>query len=680
MVAHVQRMGARGPSFTAPGLAACLLASLAPASAQACMGPQARASLNGAEMSLSTAALGVTWRASADGLSATGFEDRQGGHEVTLATDAFVAVLKDGSVLRSGALHLATPPRLSRIEADPAAIQGAAQQCGWRLDADLSDTEGRLAAHWTAQVRDGASYVRQTVTLKANSADLPIVSLRMIDLVSPDLKLTGSVRGSPLAADNTYFGLEHPAAETHLAGRRGFMQISRELPLKAGHEVSYSAVMGVTAPGQLRRGFQAYLEAERARPYRTFLHYNSWYDIGYFSKYDEADALDAIHGVGEALAVKRGVKLDSFLFDDGWDDLQGEWRFHAGFPNGFDNLKAAAAQYGAAPGVWLSPWGGYGKPKKARLENGAAKGLETNAGGFVLSGPAYYEVFRKASLGLLQTSGVNQFKIDGAGNADSVFPGAAFDSDFQAAISLIGEWRKARPDLYVNLTTGTYPSPFWLPYADSIWRGGDDHDFLGVGSWRQRWITYRDADTYAGVVSSGSLYPLNSLMLHGLIYARHAKHLDSDPGHDFTDEVRSYFGTGTQLQELYVSHGLLSDADWDAIAQAAKWSRANADVLRDTHWIGGDPSLLEVYGWASWAPRKGIVVLRNPSDKAQDYVLDLSRALELPDGARGVYRLSTVWPSDPGRWPQKMEARARTVLHLKPFEVVGLEALPEPRP
>ena len=31
----------------------------------------------------------------------------------------------------------------------------------------------------------------------------------------------------------------------------------------------------------------------------------------------------------------------------------------------------------------------------------------------------------------------------------------------------------------------------------------------------------------------------------------------------------------------------------------------------------GDPAWLEVYGWASWTPRKGILVLRNPSDHEQ---------------------------------------------------------------
>ena len=58
-------------------------------------------------------------------------------------------------------------------------------------------------------------------------------------------------------------------------------------------------------------------------------------------------------------------------------------------------------------------------------------------------------------------------------------------------------------------------------------------------------MTYRDADTYAGIVVQGPLYPLNSLMLHGTIFARHAKHLNDDPHGDFAREVHSCIATGT---------------------------------------------------------------------------------------------------------------------------------------
>jgi hypothetical protein len=213
--------------------------------------------------------------------------------------------------------------------------------------------------------------------------------------------------------------------------------------------------------------------------------------------------------------------------------------------------------------------------------------------------------------------------------------------------------------------------------ADSIWRGGEDDSVAGVGPYRERWITYRDADTYEEVVKAGPLYPLNSLMLHGMIYAQHQKQLSVDPGGDFRNEVRSYFGTGTQLQEMYITPGLLSEANWDDLAEAAKWSRANADVLKDTHWMGGDPAWLEVYGWASWSPRKGILVLRNPSDKPQRMAVDVGRAFELPAGAARRYVARSPWASDAGVSPVEFVAGTEHVFSLAPFEVLTLEMVPQ---
>jgi len=277
---------------------------------------------------------------------------------------------------------------------------------------------------------------------------------------------------------------------------------------------------------------------------------------------------------------------------------------------------------------------------------------------------------------MIEKYGVNQFKFDGTGNADQVIAGSEFDSDFDAAIHLIGELRAKKPDIYINLTTGTYPSPFWLLYADSIWRGGEDHSFAGVGSDRQRWITYRDSQTYRWVVEEGPLFPLNSLMLHGLIYARYAERLGVDPGHDFADEVHSYFGTGTQLQEMYITPSLLSAQDWDVLAESAKWSRENAGTLKDTHWIGGDPALLEVYGWAAWSPEKSIITLRNPSDRPQDFTATLSAALELPEGSVATFVARSPWKDAGLDTAPTIKASEPHPFHLKPFQVLTLEMGP----
>jgi hypothetical protein len=273
--------------------------------------------------------------------------------------------------------------------------------------------------------------------------------------------------------------------------------------------------------------------------------------------------------------------------------------------------------------------------------------------------------------------GVNQFKFDGTGNVDQVVKGSAFSSDFDAAIHLIGDLRQLKPDLYINLTTGTWPSPFWLFYADSIWRGGDDTEFAGVGTDRERWITYRDGDTYDEIVKAGRLYPLNSLMLHGIVFAQKAPHLSTDPDRDFSNEVHSYFGTGTQLQEMYISPSLLTGADWDVLAESAKWSRRNAATLVDTHWVGGDPRWLQVYGWAAWSPQKAILTLRNPSAQAQDFTLDIGKAFELPNGAIHRFTAHSPWTADASQSAIELDADKPHTFHLAPFQVLTLEAIPQ---
>jgi len=294
--------------------------------------------------------------------------------------------------------------------------------------------------------------------------------------------------------------------------------------------------------------------------------------------------------------------------------------------------------------------------------------------GLALSGPKYYALFHEATLRLLENHGVNQFKLDGTGSPDKVTPGSEFDSDFAAAIALIGDLRAVKPDLFINLTTGTWPSPFWLRTVDSIWRGGEDHEFAGVGSNRQRWITYRDADTYGGIVRLGSMYPLNSLMLHGMVYARKARGLDSDPHDDFASEVRSYFASGTGLQEMYISPDLLTERNWDDLAAAANWARANAATLRDSHWVGGDPARLQVYGWAAWRPGHAIVTLRNPSDQSQDFSLDIGATLELPSQASRAWAAMPAYTKSAA--PRPLVAGRLATIRLAPFQVLVLELTP----
>lgn len=592
--------------------------------------------------------------------------------------NAFEIEISGREVLSSATMRLIQPPRL----------EGAARSSVSRA---YKDDESGLVAKIVDTLPTNANYVRRILILTATKRDVPVASVKLIRAFGQDAKVAGNVAGSPITFGNIFLALEHPMADNKIepdtlvdgAGAifglktlppLASCSIRRKVPLRKGRSTTYSAVLGVAPNGQLRRAFTRYLERERPRRYQPFLHYNSWYDLGYFDKYTQEQCLERIRTIGEELAERRGVKLDGFLFDDGWDEPTSVWEFNSGFPNGFKPLTKAAKAYGAAPGIWLSPWGGYGGPREIRLKNGKARGYEVDSQGFALSGPKYYDRFRKVCLSLVIKNGVNQFKFDGTGSPDKQVKGSRFDSDFEAAITLIGDLRKARAGLFINLTTGTWPSPFWTRYADSIWRGGSDHSFAGVGPDREKWITYRDGDTYRGVVQKGPLYPLSSLMLHGIIFARSAERLNTDPSGAFRNEVRSYFGSGTQLQEMYITPSLLSQQNWDDLAEAAKWSRANADVLADTHWVGGDPNTLDVYGWASWSPGRGILTLRNPSDKPQAFCIEPRRVFELPDGYRASYRFADAF--DGGKERVFAGSEEAKVIDLAPFEVLVMEATP----
>lgn len=464
------------------------------------------------------------------------------------------------------------------------------------------------------------------------------------------------------------------------SGGRLVCQVRRNAALHPGETLTQSLVMGVAPAGQMRRAFLYYLERERAHPYRPFLHYNSWYDIAWHPfALNETNCLEAIRIFGERFIKPYGVVMDAMVFDDGWDNPRSLWQFHSGFPRGFSPLAELCRQNDTRLGVWLSPFGGYGEPRDQRLKFGKEQGYEINATGFSMAGPKYYAAFKQACVRMIREYGVNHFKFDGIATGMYASGGADYMRDTEAMRRLMLELRREDPNLYINLTTGSWPSPFWLRFADSVWRQGGDMGYAGKGSKQQQWLTYRDQETFRNIVRKGRLYPLNSLMNQGVAYSREGS--AGDPTFNsagFRDDVRAFFGSGTGLQELYIQPGKLNVEDWRVLAEGAKWSRANADVLVDTHWIGGDPSRLEVYGYASWNQRKGVVMLRNPDDRVREFALDVATAFELPPGANTRYRLQSPWPDAAGVSPLETAGGHPVTLTLQPFEVLVFDATPRP--
>ena len=541
----------------------------------------------GQDITLRTAAISASWTVAPQGLRPTIVRDESpvsprergvpaGPRSLTLGGEVFQIVLSGAQRYPASALIVEGKPRVSEVAPDPKAAQLAARIPARQVELTLHSLDGRLRVVWRAVIHDGANYVRQEIEVSPAREDCVVQEIIWLDEDLPAARTAGRVDGSPVVVGDFFAGCEDPHAlnlvaaapsklgpgqradadgKSLLSGSTGraSCRLRRDAPLHRGETLTQSFVFGVAPPGQIRRAFLYYLERERAHPYRPFLHYNSWYDIAWDPfALNEANCLDAIRLCGDHLIKEHGVVVDAMVFDDGWDDPRTLWQFHRGFPRGFSPLADLCEQYGTHLGVWLSPFGGYGSPREQRLAFGRQQGFEVNANGFSLAGPKYYAAFKRACLGMMRNYRVNHFKFDGIASGMSASgPGAGYLLDTEAMRRLMLELRQEDPNVYVNLTTGSWPSPFWLRFADSVWRQGGDMGLAGKGGKQQQWLTYRDQETYRNIVCRGPLFPLNSLMTQGVAYSRRGT--AGEPTFNsagFKDDVRAFFGSGTGLQEL----------------------------------------------------------------------------------------------------------------------------------
>lgn len=536
---------------------------------------------------------------------------------------------------------------------------------GEALEADLASPRG-VKARWRAELRDGSHYFRQTLELAA-AGDHPFAlqGVEFTDLRLPELRTIGTCPGSPLAGAGFFAGVEMPGSANlvHAGGARAAFACA--LTLAGDQTYAFGAVTGVAPSGQLRRAFLRYVERERARPSSPFLHYNCWYDLGF--GVDEPKMLEVVQAFDAELVKKRGVPVRSYLVDDGWDQpAKGLWVEHERkFPGGFAATKAKLDPLGAHLGIWISPLGGYGGDQE-RTARARQLGLIPADGKLDLSYPKYKQWFADRCRQLMRAGGVNAFKWDRAG--DGVSP------HFMALLDVARQLRKENPAVFINVTVGTWPSPFWLNHVDATWRNGSaDVGWAGVGDDREKWLTFRDGSAHKLFVQAAPLYPLNSAMHHGVVHGRAFQGAKvGKAGTDLKNEARSYFANGASLQELYLTPSMMTTDAWDQVATAAKWAHAHADVLRDAHWVGGDPLKLEPYGYAACDLRgAATLMLRNPADQPRTIELHADTTLELPATrtATPVFDLRSPYPDQRLR-SLRLTGGAKVTVELRPFEVL----------
>lgn len=555
----------------------------------------------------------------------------------------------------------------------------ALAESGKMLKRVFTNKETGLRVEWTILLREKSPYFTQTFVVKnAGTTALKLSALRFgtFEFDEADkASILGSVPGSPvLLAEDLLCGIESPNfGPERIDDRTVTLTLPVNLTLAPQERLKFSSMLGWFPREQRRRAFNYYIERERAAPSQHFLHYNCWYDYGLNPT--ESAILQSFETYGKELQ-KRNVELDSVVLDDGWDyPVTGElWSpTPAKFPNGFKTLTKTAKKYNAGFGIWISPLGGYFDTDKRLASAKALGGADPAAEAFDLADPLYYAWFLKKCSSLVRKNGVNYFKWDKAGEGASMH--------FMRLCEIAGALRKINPKLYVNVTVGTWPSPFWLNHIDCTWRDGTaDVSWINtdIGDKRDQWISFRDSAAINCFPRKCALYPLNSAMHHGIVLGSQMQGAEcAEAGTDMKREIRSYFALGPNLQEIYVDCKMVAGTPfWDQLAESARWAETHAKTLVDIHWVKGDPANKEPYAFAAWRRGDGTLYLRNAAAESKEIALSLKEAFELPAAECAAnYTLRAAYADESAAFPPRAVSAAEELkIMLEPLQVLILDA------
>ena len=527
-----------------------------------------------------------------------------------------------------------------------------------------------ITVNWQAVLRDDSHYLRTEMTISTD-ADINMKGITAMNFnvkctdESQMPKVVGNTRGAVIASSHIFAGLETPMGvnSVNKGKKRGEVAISgywhRRDVLTPDEPWQVSAVVGLIAPNQARRSFLAYSERERAVPWRPMPVYISWYELNidrnnakhpdYKGNMTDTQCLDVIKHWHKSLYKPYNVAPKAFVWDDGWDEY-GTWRFNPNFPQRFDIIDLAAQSMQAGIGAWLGPVGGYGESGTYR------RNFWKDKGGMQLSNRDYYKFFIDACTDMVRDYDFRFFKFDGiSAQFSSVGPdeGDVGCNNAEAIIRIESAVRRANPDIFINTTVGTWASPFWFRFTDAVWRQEADYAEAGVGTDRERWITYRDRLVHQNFVERSPLCPINTLMTHGFILSKWgavSKDMDYE---GIVREMRCAFACGSAMVELYCDYELMDSirdnngragALWADLAECIRWQQRCARILPDVHWVGGNPwdgKQTEIYGWAAWAGDACTLALRNGDVKPRTITITLREALDIPDHVKCTVKLKS---------------------------------------
>jgi hypothetical protein len=511
--------------------------------------------------------------------------------------------------------------------------------------------------------------------------------------------------GQPVALTfqqtGAFYGIEYPAS-TNLAKTDNLYTVDvdcfQEFGMKVGKEAVETdwVVEALVPTTDVKDWFFHYLDDIRVAPAKPYVLYNSWYDL----RSPEYPKVQAAHVMNEEnvlniiglfrknMIEKHSIKLDAFVLDDGWDVYQSDWGLRKEtFPRGLKLLADTLQKTGTALGIWMGPTGGYSFRMK-RIDWMKDHGYEVVGKGrdyamLCMGGKNYSSLFRKRVTDFVGKEGVGYFKWDGiqfaCSEPDHGHPVGIYSrrAILDSVIAKCKAVRAINPSTYLNITSGTWLSPWWVKYANTIWMQGADYGYADVPSLSERdaAITYKDFVLYDDFKNQDCWFPISNMMTHGIIKGN-LERLggEDDPLDKFTNDAVFYVARGVSMIELYISPDLLNEGEWNAIGGAINWAKDRSEVLSNTQLVGGDPANREAYGYVHFRKSRGILALRNPFITPTHLLIHLSPEYGLDPQASNLV-LEKVYPY---RWvSSKLYSSGVTIdIPLEGYETAVFELYP----
>ena len=491
--------------------------------------------------------------------------------------------------------------------------------------------------------------------------------------------------GQPYYVGSMYWGCEFPQAENKVRDKKGFIRYHYGKNLvvesdksdgqfhnynnynnangQSGKMITWDAVVGAARSTDyqvVQSDFYEYIETIATKTgFRQ--QFNSWYDN--MKDITDSNIQESFNEIEKGFTQYGVNPLDSYVVDDGWTNYSSFWDFDRSankFPNELYNSSSQVNKMGSNFGLWLGPRGGYGTERQIAnyiANNNLGSRNESSGNDINISDGRYLDkLVNDIFVDYQNKFDINYWKLDGmllepstnSANAHTTTDKLCTISEtYERWTDMYETMRKNRPDLWINMTSYTNPSPWHVQWVNSVWMqntGDTGYSYKDGDTDEKAMLTFRDGDYYEFFTKNQWQLPNKYFYNHDPVYAKTAHNVPGGPGRQIeytTDELREHLymlGTrGTAFWEYYYSPSMFDNEKWQVNAEAANWIEDNFDILQKSKMFGGDPEKEQVYGYSCWNGNQGIVSIRNPKNVEQTYTLKLDEKVGVSSGVKNVY-------------------------------------------